>query len=195
MSTEQDKVLTMLEEGAISAEEANDLLTAMPADTEDEMVITAVSAASGDIPDMDRYRNFWLAPFLILSTVTAILGLMLRSAMNKRKPFGFLFALALFSFSFILTVLMFLSRNSTWVHIRIQEKEGPKIAISLPLPLSMAARFIEFARQYSPPEAQDNLEMAAAAIAAAQESFQDPDADPIVINVDDEDARVQVFIG
>ncbi len=195
MSSEQEKILAMLQEGAISAEEAEVLLTAMPVETEEEMMVTAVSAATGNIPDMDRYRNFWLAPFLILSTVTALLGLFLRSTACKRKPFGALFALALFLFSLSLTVLMFLSRKSTWVHIRVQEKEGPKIAISLPLPLSIAGRVIDVARRYSPPERQDNLEMAAATIAAAQENFKDPGADPIVINVDDEDAQVQVFIG
>ncbi|MCZ7667608.1 MAG: hypothetical protein M5U34_10525 [Chloroflexi bacterium] len=68
-------------------------LTAMPVETEEEMMVTAVSAATGNIPDMDRYRNFWLAPFLILSTVTALLGLFLRSTACKRKPFGALFCL------------------------------------------------------------------------------------------------------
>ena len=51
------------------------------------------------------------------------------------------------------------------------------------------------ARKQAKGEELEKLEMAAAAIAAAQESFSDPDADPIVINVDDENARVQIYFG
>ena len=94
-----------------------------------------------------------------------------------------------------LTILVFISRKSTWVHVRVQEKDGANIAISMPLPLSLASWAIDYAREFVDGEALDNLEMAATAIAAAQENFSDPSADPIMINVDDEDAQVQVFIG
>jgi hypothetical protein len=197
MSDEQDKVLSMLQNGTIDAEQANELLTAM--ETEDEeMVITAVTDASGDIPDMDRYRSFWVAPFVILSAITTLLAFWLRALSTNRKsrlPFGFLIVFSLFLFSLGLTLLMYMSRKSTWVHIRVQEQGGSKIAISLPLPLSLASWALDYAREFVEGEALDNLDMAATAIAAAQESFNDPNADPIMINVDDEDAHVQVFIG
>ncbi|MBE2221771.1 MAG: hypothetical protein IAF02_09535 [Anaerolineae bacterium] len=197
MSDEQDKVLSMLQNGTIDAEQANDLLEAMEEEGE-EMVITAVSESSGDIPNMDRYRRFWVAPFVLLSATTTLLALWLRALSTNRKsrlPLSFLIVLSLFLFSLGLTVLMFMSRRSTWVHVRVKEKDGANIAISMPLPLSMASWAINYAREFVQGEALDNLDMAAAAIAAAQESFNDPNADPIMINVDDEDARVQVFIG
>ena len=197
MSDEQDKVLSMLQNGTIDAEQANELLTAM--ETEDEeMVVTAVTDASGDIPDMNRYRGFWVAPFAILSAITTLLAFWLRALSTNRKsklPFGFLIVFSLFLFSLGLTLLMYMSRKSSWVHIRVHEKGGSKIAISLPLPLSLASWVIDYAREFVEDEALDNLDMAATAIAAAQESFNDPNTDPIMINVDDEDAHVQVFIG
>jgi len=198
MNEEQEKVLTMLEQGAIDSEQANELLEAMtPAAGGRKMAITAVSETPTDIPDMDKFRRFWLAPFVILSGVTTLLAVGLRTLSTKRKgsSLAFVVVLGLFLLSLALTVLMFLSRKSTWVHIRVQEKGGPKIAISLPIPLTLVSRAIELARKQALGEDLENLEMAAAAIAAAQASFNDPDADPIVINVDDEDAHVQVFFG
>jgi hypothetical protein len=197
MSDKRDKVLAMLQDGTIDAEQANELLEAL--ETEDgEMVVTAVTEATGDIPDMNRYRRFWIAPFVILSAVTTLLALWLKALATHRKsklPFGFLFVFSLFLFSLGSTVLIFMSRKSTWVHVRVQEKNGANIAISMPLPLSLASWVIDYAREFVEGEALDNLEMAATAIAAAQENFNDADADPIMINVDDEDAQVQVFIG
>ena len=147
---------------------------------------------------MNRYRSFWMAPFIILSAVTTLLALWMKALATNRKsklPLGFLLVFSLFLFSLGLTVLMFMSRKSTWVHVRVQEKNGANIAISMPLPLSLASWVIDYAREFVQGEALDNLNMAATAIAAAQESFNDPNADPIMINVDDEDAHVQVFIG
>jgi len=197
MSDERDKVLAMLEDGTIDAEQANELLEAMEPE-DGEMIVTAVTEATGDIPDMNRYRSFWMAPFVVLSGVTTLLAMWLRALSTNRKskmPFGFLFVLSLFLFSLGLTILMFMSRKSTWVHVRVQEKDGANIAISMPLPLSLASWAIDYAREFVEGEALDNLDMAATAIAAAQENFNDPSADPIMINVDDEDAHVQVFIG
>lgn len=197
MSDERDKVLAMLQNGTIDAEQANELLEALEPE-EGQMTVTAVTETTGDIPDMARYRSFWVAPFVVLSAVTTLLAMWLRALSTNRKsklPFGFLFVLSLFLFSLGLTILMFMSRKSTWVHVRIQEKDGANIAISMPLPLSLASWALDFAREFVEGEALDNLEMAATAIAAAQENFNDPSADPIMINVDDEDAHVQVFIG
>jgi hypothetical protein len=197
MSDERDKVLAMLQDGVIDAEQADELLGALAPEAEAKRV-TAVSEAVGDIPDMDHYRRFWVAPFSILTALTTLLALWLRASLSKNKgPFsiGRIFVFGLFLISLVLSVLAFLSRKSTWAHVRIQEKSGNNIAISLPLPLSLAGKFIDLARQNSPEEMMDNLEMAATAIAAAQESFNDPHADPIMIDVDDENAHVQVFIG
>jgi hypothetical protein len=197
MSDERDKVLAMVQDGTIDAAQANELLEALEPG-KDGMVVTAVTESSGDIPDMNRYRSFWIAPFVVLSAVTTLLAMWLRAISTNRKsrlPFGFLIVLSLFLFSLGLTILVFVSRKSTWVHVRVQEKDGANIAISMPLPLSLASWAIDYAREFVDGEALDNLEMAATAIAAAQENFNDPSADPIMINVDDEDAQVQVFIG
>lgn len=194
MSDERDKVLAMVQDGTIDAAQANELLEALEPE-DDGMVITETS---GDIPNMQRYRSFWIAPFVVLSAMTTLLALWLRAIATNRKsrlPFGFLLVLSLFLFSLGLTILMFMSRKSTWVHVRVQEKDGANVAISMPLPLSLASWALDFAREFVEGEALDNLEMAATAIAAAQENFNDPSADPIMINVDDEDAQVQVFIG
>jgi len=196
MSEEQEKILTMLENATINSEEANDLLEAMEsADGGRKVAVTAVSELPDDMPDMDRFRSFWAAPFAILAGLTSLLAIWLRAVAARRKAGGSLVVGGLFLLSLGLTVLMYLSRKSTWVHVRVHEKGGRKVAISLPVPLNLASQIIELARKQAQGEDLENLEMAAAAIAAAQQSFNDPDADPIMIVVDDENAQVQVFFG
>ena len=138
MSVEQEKVLTMLENATINSEEANELLAAMEqADGKRKMQITAVSETPDNIPDMDQFRSFWLAPFAVLAGVTSLFALWLRVIAAKRKPgisLGGIFVFGLFLISLGLTVLMYLIRKSTWAHIRVQEKVGRKIVISLPIP-------------------------------------------------------------
>lgn len=203
MNDETEKVLAMLENATIDAAEANELLEALqPADDKaarsPKMEVTAVPAHITDIPDMDRFRTFWRTPFTLLAGVTAVSAWWLRSITARRKPGSTLGALlvgGLFLTSLGLAVLTFLSRKSTWVHVRVQEKGGRKIAISLPIPLSLADQAIKLARQTADDEQLANLEMAAAALEAVQENFKNPDADPIMISVDDDDAQVQVFFG
>lgn len=195
MSEEQDKILTMLENATINSEQANELLEAVESSNgRRKMAVTAVAELPEDLPDMDRFRSYWAAPFAVLAGATGLLALWLRALAARRKP-GAFFVAWLFVLSLGLTVLMYLSRKSTWVHIRVQEKDGRKIAISLPVPLNLASQAVELARKQAEGEDLENLEMAAAAIAAAQQSFSDPDADPIMIAVDDENAQVQVFFG
>lgn len=202
MSEARNQVLQMLQDGKLTAEQAQELLQALePESTTDD----TREAIQGEIvepvepPDMDRFRRFWQYPFFISLAVLIAVGFGLRSmyqASEGAMTFWFFCVLSLFILTFILTALAFISRSAPWLHIRIKGKEGNKIAISLPLPMGLAQWGIGIARNFVPEPEQANLDMAATFIRTARHNLNGPDVEPLMINVDDEDGdQVQVFIG
>lgn len=202
MSEARNQVLQMLQDGKLTAEQAQELLQALEPESPTDDTREAIQ---GEIvepvepPDMDRFRRFWQYPFFIALTVLIAVGLGLRSmyqASEGAMTFWFFCVLSLFILIFALTALAFMSRSAPWLHVRIKGKEGNKIAISLPLPMGLAQWGIGIARNFVPEAEQANLDMAAAFIRATRHDLKGPDTEPFMINIDDEDGdQVQVFIG
>ena len=106
---------------------------------------------------------------------------------------GFMCVWSIFVVALLATVLVLLARKAPWLHVRVQEKGGRRIAISLPLPLRLANWGINIAKFIVPADQSMYLEMAAAFM---KQMTNDPDQEPIVINVDDDDGdRVQLYLG
>lgn len=196
-------VLQMLQDGKLTADQAQELLSALeptsqPPNSEDQ-AISGEIIQPGDAPDMDRFRRFWQYPFFITLAVLIFVGLGLRSLYQSSAgaiTFWFVCLIGVFILVFFLTLLAFMSRRSPWLHVRIKEKGSRKFAISLPLPMGLAQWAIRFARSFVPDAEQANLDFAAEFLKTAQDDLRDPKSDPLVINVDDEDGdQVQVFIG
>ena len=202
MSEARQQVLQMLQDGKLTAVEAQELLQAL-----EPAVITEETqeAIEGEIvtpvepPDMDRFRRFWQYPFFISLAVLIGVGLGLRSMYQASEgaiTFWFICVLLLFILTFTVTALAFMSRSAPWVHVRVKEKGGRRIAISLPLPMGLAQWGINIARNFVPDTEQRNLDMAADFIRSARHDLKGPNTEPLMINVDDEDGdQVQVFIG
>jgi hypothetical protein len=106
---------------------------------------------------------------------------------------GLLCIWSIFILALLVTLTIFIARRAAWLHVRIQEKNGRRIAISLPLPLRLANWVLSIARYYVPKEQAVYLQTAAVFV---DEMRRNPDQEPIIINIDDDDGdRVQVFIG
>lgn len=205
MGEAEKQILKMLEEGRITAEEADKLLAAVGPEHEvgyvagETVLMPAVESDNVTQPafNADRFRNrFWRIPlFIALSSLilSAIgLGLMYQSA-GDVAFIGFLCLWSFFLVAILATVFLLLIRNAPWLHVRIQEHEGNNFSISLPLPLSLANWGLSAARYFMPPDQAVHLETAAAFI---EEMKTSPDREPIIIDVDDEDGdKVQVYIG
>jgi hypothetical protein len=216
----------MLQDGKITADQAMELLAAMEpvaeamtlsaqaeaaaeeseATTEETILRENPAVLMGDVikpgvatPDMDRLRRFWQAPFFIALGTLILTGLALRSlyqASNGAVSLWFFCVLSIFVIAFALTTLAFLSRRASWVHVRVQEKGGKRIAISLPLPLSLAGWGLNVARGFAKDNERQRLDMASEFVAAARDSLKKPGAEPLMINVDEDDGdQVQIFIG
>jgi hypothetical protein len=206
MSAElRDQVLHMLQEGKLTAEQAQELLQALeeepapPQPGDSPPILTGEVIQPVEPPNMDRFRQFWQYPFFIALIALVLVGLGLRSLYQSSAgavTLWFVCVLSIFIFLFVLVALAWMSRQSPWLHVRVKEKGNRKIAISLPLPMGLAQWGINIARGFVPDEQQANLEMASAFLQAARDDLHEPGADPLVINVDDDDGdQVQVFIG
>ena len=200
----RQQVLQMLQDGKLTAAQAQELLAALesppePQANKQEPVLTGDVIQPGELPDMDRFRQFWQYPFFIALAALILVGLGLRSQYQSSDgavTFWFMCLLGLFILTFVLTALAFLSRRSAWIHVRVKEKKGRKIAISLPLPLGLAQWGIGLARGFVPDKEQANLDMASEFVQAARDGLNEPQTEPLMINVADEDGdQVQVFIG
>ncbi|MCB9423226.1 MAG: hypothetical protein H6667_25745 [Ardenticatenaceae bacterium] len=200
MSEARKQVLQMLQDGKLTAEQAQELLQALEPTTEEpQEAIEGEVVQPVEPPDMERFRRFWQYPFFIALAVLVAVGLGLRSlyqASEGMMTFWLFCVSGIFALTFILTVLAFMSRSAPWVHVRVKEKTGRKIAISLPLPMGLAQWGIGIARNFVPETEQGNLDMAAEFIRSARHDLKGPGTEPLMINVDDEDGdQVQVFIG
>ena len=201
MSEERRRVLQMLQDGTVSADQAMELLDALDneSEAESDAIYGEVAYKSEPPPNMNKYRRFWKIPFIISFVILVLLGFWLRSIYLGSEgaiTFGFIIVWTMFMFTGFITLLAFMSRRSTWLHVRVREKEGTRIAISLPLPLRLANWGIGIARGFVDEKTRGHLNMASEFINAARDTMRDPDADPLYIDVDDDDGdHVEVYIG
>jgi len=156
------KVLDMVEQGQISAEEGLRLINAMGGQDNppSESVNHEVNVVAQDIIDvsngeetsqpqipqeeldrMKRLKRWWVLPFVIGLVIT-ILGAVWMYMGYSTKGFGFGFWLSWIPFllGVFITAVSFQSSHGVWLHVRINQKPGEtpqRIAISLPIPISL----------------------------------------------------------
>jgi len=214
MKEERRRILQMLQDGTISADQAMELLQVLDEEGEPEEIeyggtaeymATSQEPLQGEIltartpPNMERYRRFWKIPFVISLVILLLFGLWLRSIYLSSEgaiTFGFICVWSFFMLAFLATLLAFFSRRATWLHVRVQEKDGHRIAISLPLPLGLAGWGIKVAHGFVDEKTRGQLDMAEAFLAAAKDELKQPGSGPMTIDVDDDDGdKVQVYIG
>jgi hypothetical protein len=156
------KVLDMVEQGQISAEEGLRLINAMGGQGEQPLESTDYEASSADqelveikaeetasrpqIPqeELDRMKHlkrWWVLPFaigLVITTLGAIWMYMGYTA--KGFGFGFWLAWIPFLLGIFITAVSYQSSHGVWLHVRIKQKPGEspqRIVISLPIPLGL----------------------------------------------------------
>jgi hypothetical protein len=76
--------------------------------------------------------------------------------------------------------------------VRIHERNGKRIAISLPVPLTLAHWGLRIAHRYVDDRTGTYLDTSAEFLKAMQ---REESSEPIVVNVDEDGQRVQVYLG
>jgi hypothetical protein len=209
------KVLDMVEQGQISAEEGLRLINAMDGQGEKPLESTDSEASSADqklieikaeeaaarpqIPpeELDRMKHlkrWWVLPFavgLVITTLGAIWMYMGYTA--KGFGFGFWLAWIPFLLGIFITAVSYQSSHGVWLHVRIKQKPGEspqRIVISLPIPLSLTRWVIStFGDRIPGLKDQPVSEYSEILKGISPE-------DPFYVHVDEGDGEeVEVFIG
>jgi len=204
MGEAEDRILEMLSEGTITAEEAEELLAVLGSDDIEEPtsagVIEGVEVQDAKPhsapPDLSRFRRWWRIPLFIaaISAVISGAGLVLMyQAGDQIAVFGFMCIWSIFIIALFTTVILLITRRSTWFYINVEEKDGSHFTFGMPMPLGWVNWIVKGARPFVPQRQAAHLETAGAFVSAMKD---DPEAMPIVIDVDDEDGdKVKIFIG
>ncbi len=145
---EQLRILKMVQNGTISAADAERLLEALgPEATGPGASPTgeAILAQPGPLPHWERYPL--VGGSLIVALAALLLALSYVSAPRGGSPVG---AYVLLGFGLLFVLVGWWLARGTWLRIRIAHAQGgqPSFSFALPLPLGLAAWAVRLARPY-----------------------------------------------
>ena len=215
ISDERMVVLQMIEDGKITAAEGLRLLNVLSgkgaseseAEPTGDSANRAVPESGGEpaqpaaeapqpLPDMSRWRNWWMAPLGVGLGLVVLGGLLMYWAYTA-GGFGFWFACATLPFVFGVAVaaLAAASRSTRWLHVRVntgQDEWPQRIAISFPLPIRVTAWFLRTFGRFIPKLRDTGVDELILALAEGTS----PD-NPLFVDVHEGEGgeRVQVYIG
>jgi hypothetical protein len=215
-SEERRKILQMVADGKISAEEAAALMRALDESAGDEsggdsdsaepevIEVGSVSGGeSGEAPEIDEVRRrahkfsgafLWIGIFMTVFTAWWMFGIQQNAGLN----FWFYCLGMPLTFGILMIALGAGSKTSRWLYVNVdrsqsKDQDGPrKISLAFPLPLGLTAWFIRNVGRHIGELRDKNVDAIADMIALAKNM-----KDPLIVHVDDSDdgERVQVFIG
>jgi hypothetical protein len=215
-SEERKKILEMVADGKITAEGAAGLMRALDDDAEPntnhadesaESEVEVIQSPPGssyertEAPEFDRIkeraRRFALIP-LSLGIVVTVFSAWAIYAIQQNVGVNFWFYCM--TLPLLVGVLLIAlgagSRTSRWIYVDVDRRnaepgEGPRhITLGFPIPLGFVAWFFEnFGHNFSG-ISKGRMEGIIQMMNATRDSKE-----PLMINVDDDDAQVQVYIG
>ncbi len=207
-SEERKKILRMVEEGKISAQDAASLMRALgdgAEKTDAEVEVIYREAGSGfeeaETPEFDqikaRVRRFASIPLWVGIAVT-VLSAWTIYAIQKSAGVNFWFYCMIMPL--LLGVLLIAlgsgGRSSRWVYVDVDRRdakpgEGPRrITLGFPAPLGLLAWFFNAFGQNIQGMGAGKGRAIAQMFEAAKTS-----GEPLMVDVNDDDAHVQVYIG
>jgi len=198
MDDEQRRILQMVQEGAITPDEAARLLDALveealpaagdgspapapaPARAPDDVI------APGPAP---RFRRYWEVPFAVGLILLGLAGVCVSSVSGVLLLCGW----SAFVVAAIIALAGLWSRSAAWVHVRIRESDGDRLSFSLPLPMGLAGWGLGLAQRYVDDDTRANLDVAAGLL----DMFRAADSnEPMTVEIDEEDGdHILVHIG
>lgn len=207
-SEERRKILQMVEEGRISAEQAASLMRALETDdSEAEIEIFEPEPTSGfagsetSAPEFEevkkRARRFamiplWIGIAIAVLSAWGIYGIQQSAGMN----FWFYCLLAPLFLGVFLIMIGAGGQSSRWLYVNVDRRkahDGPRnITLGFPLPLAFTSWFLRTFGHHIHGMKNTNVDDIIQVLDATGKS-----GEPFIVNVnDDEDGeRVQVFIG
>ncbi|MEK6750792.1 MAG: hypothetical protein AABZ00_00895 [Chloroflexota bacterium] len=203
-SEERKKILQMVADGKISADEAATLMRALDESAEEEVQVFEAGSGMGgersDASEFDQVRrraNRFSGAFLWIGIIFTVLSAWAMFGIQQNAGTNFWFycmSMPLF-LGILFTVMGAGSRTSRWMYVNVDrshQEEWPRnITVALPLPLGLAGWFLKNFGSRIEGLKQTNVDEIVQAIAMAKNITE-----PLIVHVDDDDGdKVQVFIG
>ncbi len=204
-SEERRKILQMVEEGRISADEAASLMRALDADAEAEVEVLETGPAPGfersETPDFEnvksRARRFamiplWTGIFIAVLSAWGIYSVQQTAGVN----FWFFCLIFPLMLGVLLITLGAGGQSSKWLYVNVDRRHAddwPKnITLGFPLPLGLTAWFLRNFGHSIRGMRNTNVDEIIQVLDATGKS-----GEPFIVDVhDDEDGEhVQVYIG
>jgi hypothetical protein len=210
-SDERSKILKMIQEEKISAEEGLRLMQVLDEQPDHSGLGQETAESTSPAPDvidpppfsqdpgikktMDKARSLWMIPFWIGVAITTLGSWIMFRNMLPTAGFNGLFyclGLPILILGVLIIMLGWSSRTSRWIFVSVDQGSGEfprRIRLGFPLPLGLASWFFRnFGNSINGIKNVPIDQM----IDALHET-----SDPLVVNVDDGDDgdKVQVFIG
>ena len=199
-SEEQRRILKMVEDGKISADEAMILIRALEAEMEVYEAAPTSGSETTDAPEFEevkqRARRFAMIPLWIGVGFTVLFAGLMYWAMQS-SGFGFWFYCL--TFPFLLGVLLIAisagGMSSRWLFVDVRQRPGQKpgrITLGFPAPLGLVGWFMRNFGHHIHGMDREKADGIAEMIRMTASSKS-----PLIVNAqDDEDGeRVMVYIG
>jgi hypothetical protein len=204
-SEERRKILQMVADGKISAEEAATLMRTLDESAEEEIeVFEAESGSWSEKPDAPEFEDvrrramrFAAIPLWVgvIFTILSAWG-MFSIQQNAGLNFWFFCLTLPLLFGILLLTLGAGSRTSRWLYLNVDrsyQNEWPRnITLALPIPLGLVSWFLKNFGTHIEGLKRTTVDEVVMAISMAKSITE-----PLIIKVDDGDRgeRVQIFIG
>ncbi len=210
--TERQQILKMIEEGKITAEEGLKLIQAIEESTAEDDIPEAEPQAepasdfeAEPAPEkkvypefakkIEKFRRLWLIPLVIGLLITIPAAAWMYNTVQARSlGVGFLFSFLVFLFGVAVTAFGAGSRTMRWIYVNVDEhkpgKKPMRIVLAFPIPLGLVRWGISnFGHRI--PERQRNVTNEVLDNVLGGPALDEP----LLVDVDDEDEHVQVYIG
>jgi len=205
-SEERKKILQMVQDGRISAEQAASLMRALDADVDSaEAEVEVVEASSGyernDAPEFEevksRARRFamiplWIGVFIAVLSAWGIYSVQQSAGVN----FWFFCLMVPLLLGVLLIALGAGGEGSKWLYVNVDRRNAQdwprNITLGFPLPLGLTAWFLRNFGQYIHGMEKTNVDEIIQILDATGKSGA-----PLIINANDNEdgEHVQVYIG
>jgi len=205
-SEERKKILQMVQDGRISAEQAASLMRALDADADsEEAEVEVVEASSGyernDAPEFEevksRARRFamiplWIGVFIAVLSAWGIYSVQQSAGVN----FWFFCLMVPLLLGVLLIALGAGGEGSKWLYVNVDRRNAQdwprNITLGFPLPLGLTAWFLRNFGQYIHGMEKTNVDEIIQILDATGKSGA-----PLIINANDNEdgEHVQVYIG
>jgi len=201
---ERRKILQMVADGKISAEEAAALMRSLDESAEEEIEVIEAESGSGGAgsgaAEFDQVRRramrFAMIPLWVGVILTVLSAWWMYSVQQNAGLNFWFFCLSMpFLLGILLIALGAGSGSSRWLYVNVDrshQADWPKnITIALPLPLGLVGWFLKNFGSHIEGLKKTTIDEVLMAVSMAKSVTE-----PLIIHVDDDGGeRVQVFIG